>query len=173
MDPTTVMIAFGFVWGAWVLYRIHQRRSSNADPAAAIVPKPKAEQAEMPRVGTPATLTFNQIKALQANSFPPDKNWSKEEAALILDAVKYLRAVCRDVSDDEDGEPPLEIQNALLRFILTEQDIRDFIRKWGEDRRAQGLEDYAEDEPELAQNGQYDRVKNEAQKYLTASANQS
>ncbi len=161
------MIAFGFGWGAWILYRIHQRRSSKADPAQALVAKPPAEQAEMPRVGTPATLTFNQIKALQDNDFTPDKNWSKEEAALILDAVKYLRTVCHDISDDEDGDPPLEIQNALLRFILTEQDIRDFVRKWGEDRRAQGLPDYAEDEPELARNGQYARVSAEAQKFLT------
>lgn len=173
MDPQTLMIAFGFGWGAWILYRIHQRRSSRADPGEALVRKPTAEQAEMPRVGTPATLTFNQIKALQDNSFTPDKKWSKEEAALILDAVKYLRAVCRDISDDDDGDPPLEIQNALLRYILTVQDIRDFIRKWGEDRRGQGLEDFADDEPELMRNAQYDRVKAEAEKFLMNSSDKT
>tara|TARA_B100000676_G_scaffold312928_1_gene389917 strand:+ start:28575 stop:29087 length:513 start_codon:yes stop_codon:yes gene_type:complete len=167
MDLETAIIAFGFGWGAWILYRIHQRRSSKEDPSAAIIKKPADEQAEMPRVGTPASITFNQIKALQANNFTPDKNWSQEEAALILDAVKYLRAVCRSISSEDDGEPPLEIQNALLKFILTKQDIRDYVRKWGEDRRAQGLGEYADDEPLLQENGQYERVKTEAQKYFT------
>ena len=170
MDPQTLMIAFGFGWGAWILYRIHQRRSNKSDPGEPLVGMRKAEQAAMPRAGTPATLTFNQIKALQDNSFTPDKNWSKEEAALILDAVKYLRAVCRDISDDDDGDPPLDTQNAILRYILTEQDIRDFIRKWGEDRRDQGMADYADDEPMLTRNGQYDRVTTKAKQFLTKAS---
>ena len=166
MDPQTLMIVFGFVWGGWMLYRIHQRRSSKADPASVVVGKPAAEPAAMPRFGKPSTLTFNQIKALQKNDFTPNKIWSKEEAALILDAVKYLRTVCHDISNVDDGDPPLEIQNEILRFILTEQDIRDFIRKWGEDRRDQGLGDFADDEPLLVVNRQYDRVRTKAEKFL-------
>jgi hypothetical protein len=64
----------------------------------------------------------------------------------------------------------LEIQNAILRYILTVQDIRNFIRKWGEDRRGQGLGDFADDEPELMRNAQYDRVKAEAEKFLMNSS---
>ena len=130
------------------------------------VARPPAARREMPRMGEPGTVTFNQIQALRRNNFSPEKSWSREEAALILDAVKYLRAVCRDVSDADDGPAPLEVQNALLRFILTEQDIRDYVRKWGEGRRRAGLGDYGEDEPILSRNNQYARVEAEARKYL-------
>ena len=50
---------------------------------------------------------------------------------------------------------------------VSEQDIRDYVRKWGEARRAAGLGDYADDEPILARNNQYARVEAEALKYLT------
>ena len=103
---------------------------------------------------------------MQQNNFDPDKSWSREEANLILDGVKYLRAVCRDVGDRDDGPPPLEIQNDLLRFILTEQDIRDYVRKWGDDRRDEGFDEYSDDEPVLAQNNQYLRVEGEAKRFL-------
>ena len=167
MDAQTIMVAFGFAWGAWIIYRIHKRRSGRGEPTAPLVSKSKAERAAMPRFGEPGTMTFNQKKELQNNSFNPDNNWSQEEAYLILDGVKYLRLVCSEISSQKDGAPPLEIQNALLKFILTEQDIRDHVRKWGEDRRNQGVGNCSKDEIQAIQNRQYDRVKTEAKKYLT------
>ena len=169
MSAETLVLAFAFGWGVWILYRIHQRRqAAREDPASAVVPRPpEAKLREMPRVGEPASITFNQIQELRRNNFAPDRNWSQEEAALILDSVKYLRTVCRDIAGDEDGPPPIEIQNELLRFILTEQDIREYVRKWGEDRRANGGADYDDDAaPDLPRNNQYDRVAARAKKYL-------
>jgi predicted nucleotidyltransferase len=72
----------------------------------------------------------------------------------------------RDIAEDEDGVAPLEVQNGLLRYILTQQDIRDYVLKWGKDRRDVGFEDYADDEPELEKNNQFERVANEARSYL-------
>lgn len=168
MSAETLVLAFAFGWGVWILYRIHQRRQSRKDPASAIAPRqPEPQPRAMPRVGEPATITFNQIQELRRNNFTPDRNWSREEAALILDAVKYLRTVCRDIAGDEDGPPPIDIQNELLRFILTEQDIREYVRKWGIDRRDAGAPDYDDDdEPDLPRNNQYDRVATRARKYL-------
>ena len=140
MDTESLVILIGFMWGAYMLFKIHKRRQQTKDPAAGLVARREAQQREMPRVGEPGSITFNQIKVLQQNNFDPDKEWSREEANLILDSVKYMRAVCRDVGDEDDGPPPLEIQNAMLRFILTEQDIRDYVRKWGDDRREAGFD---------------------------------
>jgi len=173
MDPTTLVIAFAFAWGGLVLYRIHKRRTAaQAERKAGgeAAPKAPAQQNTMPRFGEPGSITYNQTRALQRNNFTPDRNWSREEAALILDTVKYLRTVCRDVAGDEDGPPPLEVQNALLRFILTGQDLRDYVRKWGEDRRAAGAGDFDDDEPELARNDQYARIAVEARKFLSPEA---
>ena len=70
----------------------------------------------MPRLGTPGTITRDQIK-LKDNDFTPERQWSKEEAQLILDTVTYLRAVIYMVS--EEASPPIEVQNEILKFILT------------------------------------------------------
>jgi hypothetical protein len=168
MDTESLVILIGFMWGAYMLFKIHKRRQQANDPAAGLVDPAKPKQHEMPRFGEAGSITFNQIKALQQSNFDPDKAWSREEANLILDAVKYLRAICRDVGSADDGPPPLEIQNALLRIILTEQDIRDHVRKWGEDRREQGFDEFSDDEPVLARNNQYARVESEARRYLIA-----
>ena len=166
MNPETLMIVFGLLWGGWIIFRIHKRRQGQNDPSSTIVSKPKPKPSEMPRIGNPGTITFNQIRALERNNFSPDKRWSLEEAALILDALKYLRSVCRDIAEGEDGVAPLEVQNGLLRYILTQQDIRDYVRKWGKDRRDRGFEDYADDEPKLEKNNQFERVANEAKSFL-------
>lgn len=167
MDTESLVILIGFMWGAYMLFKIHKRRQQANDPAAGLVARRETKQQEMPRVGEPGSISFNQIRALQQSNFEADKNWSSEEANLILDAVKYMRAVCLDVSAEDDGPPPLEIQNAVLRFILTEQDIREYVRKWGIDRRAAGARDYDdEDEPELARNNQYQRVADRARPFL-------
>ena len=167
MDAQTLMVIFGFAWGAWIIFRIHRRRSNRTEPTAPLIQKSKAQQAAMPRIGKPATMTSNQKKELLDNSFTPDPNWSEEEADLILDGVRYLRLVCSRISSQKDGEPPLEIQNALLKFILTEQDIRDHVKKWGKDSRAQETDVGVKDQLQIIENQQYDRVKTEAQKYFT------
>ena len=100
MNPETLMIVFGLLWGGWIIFRIHKRRQSQNDPSSSIVSKPKPKPSEMPRMGNPGSITFNQTRALQRNDFSPDKKWSLEEAALILDALKYLRSVCREIAED-------------------------------------------------------------------------
>ncbi len=170
MDTTTLVIVFAFAWGILVLFRIHRRRTAAATHKQASDPPPapaRVKDKSMPRAGESGSITYNQTRALQRNNFAPDRNWSREEAALILDALKYLQTVCRDIAGDEDGPPPLEIQNALLRLILTGQDTRDYVRKWGEDRRAAGGGDFDDDDPELARNDQYARIAAEAAKFLT------
>ena len=83
---------------------------------------------------------------------------------MIVDAVIYMRAVCRDIAGSDDGPPPLEVQNALLRFILTDQDLRDYVRKWGETRRDEGTED--DDDPALMRNNQYERIAEAARRHI-------
>jgi len=183
MSPETLMLAFGFGWAIWVLMRMHRKRKAMQQAAredgaeggaarAGGAPPARREPGAMPRLGKPGTLTFNQIKTLQRNGFAPDRNWSREEAALILDSVAYLRSVCRTIADRADGPPPLEVQNELLRYILTQQDLRDYVRKWGEARREEGGDPLAEadDEtpPALPRNNQFDRVAAKAEEFLTA-----
>ena len=183
MNLESIMLAFGVGWAVWVLMRLHRRRKAmqqaqrdgKLTSAASPSPAPAAggnQQAAMPRVGKPGSITFNQIKSLQRNGFTPDRQWSREEAALILDAVAYLRIVCRTVAESDDGPPPLEVQNELLRYILTQQDLRDFVRKWGDDLRTGGnepIEDAENDPPPaIPRNRQFDRVAEKADQFLTA-----
>jgi len=162
MDPNAV--TFGIAIGVAILVFMRLRRRRLQGRAAAA--RPEAKPRSMPRVGTPGTITYNQIQALKRNDFEPDRTWSKEEAALILDAVTYLRAVCRTIADADDGPPPMDVQNELLRIALITEDVRDYIRKWGEERRAAGLDEFADDEPELVRNNQFERLAREARKFL-------
>ena len=176
MDMQSLLFAFAIGWGVWMLLKIHRQRGGgrgalvgkrDAGPAAKRPAKqPRRQDAlrSMPRTGKPGSMTGNQERALRRNNFQPDRRWSFEEAAMILDAVIYMRAVCRDVAGPDDGPPPLEVQNALLLFILTDQDLRDYVRKWGETRRDEGAED--DDDPELMRNNQYDRVVDAARKHI-------
>jgi len=115
----------------------------------------------MPRIGVTGTISDEQFKALKRNLFEPSKDWSFEEAALILDAVTYLRAVCAEVAGER--EPPLEIQNELLAFILHDQDLRNYVLKWGKDRREAGIQNRA---PKLKRNNQFHRVSRAATKLV-------
>ncbi len=168
MDSETVIILFAFIWGAWILFKIHRRRGATRS----LVDRPARPRAaanparSMPRMGKLGTMSFNQEQALRHNNFIPDKRWSFEEAALLLDGVAYLHAVCREVADDADGPAPLEVQNELLRFILTEQDLRDHVRSWGERRREDGVAQAAEP-GEVPHNRQYDRIADKARGHLT------
>ncbi|HEX9836295.1 MAG TPA: hypothetical protein VGB90_05530 [Alphaproteobacteria bacterium] len=111
-------------------------------------------QETMPRVGTPGTVTPDQLRALEAHSFAPDKGWSREEADLILDSVAYLRAVCAETTGN--AQPDLEVQNEILRTILLDQDLRDYVRAWGERRREAGEADH--NPSPLPRNNQFERV---------------
>ena len=91
-----------------------------------------AETATMPRLGTPGTVTREQLAQLKANDFEPSRLWSREEAKLILDAVTYLRAAIYMVTGETD--PPIEVQNNLLRYILGQEDLRDYVYQWGLNR---------------------------------------
>ena len=122
-------------------------------------PQPSPGKREISRIGRPGTITKDQLNALRRNYFDPSKKWSFEEAALILDAVIYLRAVWAEVV--RKSQPSLDIQNELLTFIMTDQDLRNYVRKWGQDRRDAGIEDQ---KPELKQNKQFERVARMAKK---------
>ena len=119
--------------------------------------KSPPKQREMPRIGTPGTITDKQINALKGNLFQPTKEWSFEEAALILDAVTYLRGVCKQVLGNE--QPPLELQNELLAFILEDQGLRDYVRRWGEVRGKTGINGKT---LKLKNNNQFKRIEKKA-----------
>ncbi len=166
MSTESLIIGFAIVWGLWMLLRIHRsrgaRRSLFADKTTGTAKD--GDVRAMPRLGKPGTMTPNQARMLRFNNFVPDKQWSFEEAALILDALTYLRAVCRDMAGEEDGPAPLKVQNELLRLILTDQDLRDYVRRWGERRREEGA---GEDEmPTLTPNRQFERIAAKAREYL-------
>jgi hypothetical protein len=172
MSTEALVIVVSLVWGILMLRRIHRKRQQRIrdrknDGAAPAKAARDAAERSMPRSGKPGSMTRNQKRALWRSNFQPDMQWSSEEAALILDAVRYLNGVCRDVADTDDGPPPLEIQNNLLRLILTQQDLRDYVRKWGEDRREAGVDDDGMEDLELARNQQYERVADAARNYLT------
>lgn len=86
----------------------------------------------MPRLGTPGSITREQTQELRRNHFEPSRLWSTEEAQLILDAVVYLRTVIRMRTGESD--PPIDVQNRLLKFILSEDDVRQHVLEWGRNR---------------------------------------
>lgn len=129
--------------------RIRLKRLQQAQAKAAPRPEPKT----MPRVGTPGTINKAQMAQLKKLHFMPDRGWSEEEAALIIDTVMYLRAAIEDTTGETDA--PLEIQNQVLGFILTDEALRDYLLSWGQNRARRGETD---DKPVLRQNENYDRV---------------
>ncbi len=160
------MILAAAIGGAvWLMFRSRRKsgqgwfgrrvgmESTSASGTAAKRTGEKRDNSSMPRLGVPRTVTGDQLRRLERLNFPRDRNWSKEEADLILDTVVYLRAVCAEAI--RQAEPPLPVQNALLRTILTDQDLRDYVRAWGERRRDAGEEDV---EPVLAHNNQFERL---------------
>lgn len=93
---------------------------------------PPEDPGSMPRLGTPGTITRDQMKWLKDNHFEPARQWSKEEAKLILDCVTYLRSVIYMITGEAD--PPIEVQNHLLKFILTDDGLREYVYEWGLNR---------------------------------------
>ncbi len=157
-EQTIAVLLLGFI--IWLVIRRagQKRREREAGGAAAAAasgsttPDPR-QQREMPRVGVPGTITESQIDRLQANGFEPSTLWSFEEAALVLDATDYQRAAILRVTGDDD--PPVDIQNMLIQFILSDEDLRDYVRGWGERRREEGREG---EPPKLRANNQLRRV---------------
>lgn len=134
----------------WIFIKAAQKtRQRRAVPDNSSVVK----QREMPRIGTPGTITEEQISLLKKNFFTPAKDWSFEEAALILDTTTYLRQVSEDVLGSKDQ--PLKLQNELLNFILADQNLREYVLKWGKDCRQKGL---SGGEMVLTRNQQFTRV---------------
>lgn len=121
------------------------RRRAAAAPAE---PRPT-----MPRLGTPGTITREQMEALRRCDFEPSREWSAEEAALILDAVTYARAVLRDVTGRTRN--PVEAQNATFTFILADEGLRGYLIDWGRNLARRGPRDAL---PELKRNEHYERV---------------
>ncbi|HEY9531414.1 MAG TPA: hypothetical protein VIQ55_08490 [Burkholderiales bacterium] len=79
-------------------------------------------------IALPGTITDEQFERLEALSFEASRHWSREEAGMILDAVAYLRAVIAEVRGP--GEAPLELQNTLLAFILSDPELRQRAGGW-------------------------------------------
>ena len=132
-----------------ILSRLFKGSRSQAQPPPEIPP----EQRQIPRIGKAGTITKGQLKALKTNYFETTKQWSFEEAALVLDAVTYLRAVCTQFTGKK--LPPIEVQNELLVFILKDKDLRDYIRNWGNNWRKTGVKDEI---PKLKHNSQFEKV---------------
>lgn len=107
----------------------------------------------MPRLGTPGTITREQIKLLKDNDFVPERQWSREEAQLILDTVTYLRAVIYEATGEANA--PIEVQNEILKFILTQADLREYVHEWGLNRTR---DEQAAPQPVLVRDNAYSRV---------------
>ena len=90
------------------------------------------EPGSMPRIGKSGTITRQQIQSLKDNNFEPSRIWSSEEAQLILDTVTYLRSAIYMVTQEKNA--PIEVQNTILKFILTNEDLRDYVYRWGLNR---------------------------------------
>ena len=143
MDSLLIAVAVGLV--IWLLMRRAAYARARRQFAARqqmpgtedAVPSPDGQKT-MPRLGIPGTITRGQMAELRALDFEPMRQWSKEEAQLILDTVVYFRAVILD--ETGDSNPPLEVQNRLLGFILTDEELRDTILEWSLNRTREEIE---------------------------------
>jgi len=119
------------------------RRSPAAVPLAAepAPPEPEVPAApQMPRLGKPGSATDDQVEALMEARIvpaPPCRDlhdYSSEEAAAILDAIVFARAVARQVTGGEDEEAPPEVLTALLNDLvattLADDELREFALRW-------------------------------------------
>ncbi|MEX2453110.1 MAG: hypothetical protein WD470_00310 [Rhodospirillaceae bacterium] len=111
------------------MMKAQKRRQAEAAANGGEAPE---QQASMPRLGTPGSITRDQIRLLKENNFEPSRLWSREEAQLILDSVTYLRAAIYTITQETD--PPLEVQNKLLRFILATDELRSDVYDWSVNR---------------------------------------
>ena len=125
MENILLAVVIGFaVW--WFMRNARMMRARRQqlsqprpDPEGGDAPQPKS----MPRIGVPGTITREQMARLRENDFEPLRQWSREEAQLVLDAVTYLRAAIRMVTGEVGA--PIEIQNNILGFILGDDELRE------------------------------------------------
>jgi len=116
---------------AWFFVKRFKKKSSDA--ARPPLDTNRAQPRSMPRIGTPGTVRKDQRERLKAEGFEPSTHWSVEEADLVLDTVVYLRGVWNKAVSRQSA--PMEIQNHLLAYILTDPEMREYIRRWGVEQR--------------------------------------
>jgi len=155
----SILLGIVVALAVWIFIKLRQGNSGGffgrlfSHSGSQAGPNLTEQQREIARFGTPGTITDEQLNDLRRNLFTPSKEWSFEEAALILDAVTYLRGVLREVLGKE--QQPIALQNKLLVFILESQDLHDYVRKWGADRRKAGIKGKA---TRLKHNNQFERI---------------
>ncbi|MGE3931674.1 MAG: hypothetical protein AB7F67_00415 [Rhodospirillaceae bacterium] len=103
----------------WRMNRMRKQAAAEAQSG----PRPT-----MPRMGTPGTITNDQIKVLKEYNFEPSPQWSVEEAALILAGATYARAVLTEVTGRR--EHAVELQNQVFTFIMGEEALRQYVADW-------------------------------------------
>ncbi len=130
--------------------RERRRRLGQPPPDTGDAPQLKS----MPRFGVPRTITREQMARLKENDFEPHRQWSKDEAQLILDSLTYLRAAIRMVTGESGA--PIEIQNNILGFILGDEELRDDILDWGLNRTRE--EEDAGEEVEMPSDETFERI---------------
>ncbi len=142
----------------WLFMRnartMRERRRQQARPPPGADPGAGPTQRSMPRFGVAGSITRWQMALLKENEFEPVRQWSKEEAQLVLDSVTYLRAAIRMVTGEAGA--PIEVQNNILGFILGDDDLRDSVLDWGLNRTRE--EEDAGDNAELPADQTFERV---------------
>jgi hypothetical protein len=156
MENILLAVVIGFA--VWLFMRRTRMMRANkqrmAQPApdagAGAAPQPKS----MPRFGIAGSITRQQITLLKQNDFEPHRQWSKEEAQLVIDSVTYLRAAIRVVTGEAGA--PIEIQNNVLGFILGDDALRDSVLDWGLNRTHE--EEDAGEDVELPDDETFERI---------------
>jgi len=128
----------------------------------------EADKKAIPRIGTQGTITKEQAEQLRKTFFEPMKDWSFEEAQLFLDTTTYLRAIFSEAT--RLSNPSLEMQNALFGFILRDEKLRDYMLRWGKERRNRGADNEA---AELPHDAEFKRIAAEARKLVKATPSTS
>jgi len=113
----------------WVLLRHIQRVKAARRTAAQAASAAGGPPRTMPRIGTPGTVTAEQIAHLKRNNFEPSTDWSREEATLILTALAYARLALTDVTGRR--KHAIEVQNRVLAFLLSDEALRRHMIEWG------------------------------------------
>jgi hypothetical protein len=113
-----------------MLGRLLNRRAPRAEPPPLV---PGGPVPVMARTGRPGSLSEDQLEALQANRFLPPppltrlSDLSEDEAASILAALDYVRAVIRQVTGEE---APTAVENELLALVLADEAFTAQVLRW-------------------------------------------
>lgn len=119
-----------------MLGRLLRRRRPDdqaAPPAAPALPAPGQGFPVLPRAGRPASLTEDQLEALEEARFLPPaplsrlRDLSTEEAATILAALAYARAAIRQITGED---APTEIENEVLGALLGDEAVAAACDRW-------------------------------------------